>query len=371
MSVKFRKPWKAEITARERLQRQMRGEAIDRSFNMEFGYWEENYTVWKPFAENGITTEAMANEAFSFDPIHLVFGNVWMEPHFPEREIARAGNKITMQDCNGLTAEVFAGSASTIPHYTKSAIETPDDWAKIKAERFNPASPTRKPNVEEILARHPNNRDYPLGIDAGSMIGKIRDMLTFEGICYAWADYPEMLDDMVETCCALVENHIDALLGKIEFDFASGWEDICFNHGPILPPKFFREVVAPRYKRIAKKLHNYGIDLWYTDCDGDVRPLLPIFLDAGINCLFPYEVNSCAHPSELLDAHPSLKIMGGVDKMKMIEGGTALTSYLETLVPYVRRGGFIPFCDHRCLPDVTWENYMFYLDEKERLFGRL
>jgi len=336
---------------------------------MEFGYWEENYTQWPMFVENEIMHEGQANEFFSFDRIATINSLTWMDPPFPHKVIKQMGDKQIIQNHDGLTAEVMTHQHSTIPHYTSSSITTPDDWKRVKAERFQPNTPGRQLNIEEIILKHPPTRDYPLGIDCGSMIGKIRDMLTFEGVCYAWGDYPEMLEDMVETCCRLVESQLDRLLGKIDFDFASGWEDICFNYGPILPPSFFKEVVAPRYKRIKKKLQAHGIDLWYTDCDGDVRPLLPIFLDAGINCLFPYEVNSCTHPGELLDTYPNLRIMGGVDKMKLIEGPKAIKSYLESLVPYVKRGGFIPFVDHRCPPDVTPENYLYYLDLKEELFG--
>jgi uroporphyrinogen decarboxylase len=338
---------------------------------MEFGYWDENYTVWEAFAKNGIKQEWQANAAFNFDRIEMLWHNIWMQPPFEYKEIARHGDRIIIQNHNGVTAEKFESHNATIPHFTKSSIVTPDDWKKVKAERFDPATPARRVDIQALKARYAADRDYPLGVYCGSMIGNIRDMLTFEGICYAWHDYPDMVEDMVETCCVLAENFLDAVLGHIQFDYASGWEDICFNYGPILSPKFFAQVVAPRYKRIAKRLREHGIDIWYTDCDGDVRPLLPIFLDSGINCLFPYEVNSCAHPGEILDAFPGLRIMGGVDKMKMIEGGTALTAYLESLLPYVKRGGFIPFCDHRCPPDVTWENYLFYLDEKERLFGSL
>jgi len=365
----IRSPWKGTITPRERFKRQMNFQSVDRSFNMEFGYWEENYKEWDLFTKNGIKTEWEANEFFAFDPIHSIGGNTWLDPHFESKEIERKGSTIVIMNSDGLTAEVPADSHSSIPHFTDSSIKTPEDWKKVKAERFSKDSPGRLLDVEKLMQQHPNDRNYPLGVHCGSMVGKIRDMMTFEGICYAWGDYPEMLEDMVETCCMLVENALDQVLGKIEFDFASGWEDICFNYGPILPPSFFKEVVAPRYKRICKKLHDNGIDLWYTDCDGDVRPLLPIFLESGINCLFPYEVNSCTHPGELLSQYENLRIMGGVDKMQLIAGKEATKSYLESLVPYVERGGYIPFCDHRCPPDVTPENYLYYLDLKEKLFG--
>ena len=61
--------------------------------------------------------------------------------------------------------------------------------------------------------------------------------------------------------------------------------------------------------------------------------------------------------------------MGGVDKTKLIAGKKAIKEYLESLVPSVDRGGYIPFVDHRCPPDVTYENYLYYLDLKEKMFG--
>jgi len=361
--------WKGTMTPRERFNKQMRFQPVDRSFNMEFGYWDENYTQWDIFVKNGIATEEEANEFFSFDPMKIFYTGTWMDPGFEYKEIERRGNKVIIQNSDGLTAEVLANASSSIPHFTDSAIKTPEDWKRVKEAHFRVDSPGRKVDVAAAIKAHLPDRTYPLGIDCGSMIGKIRDMLTFEGICYAWADYPDMLEDMVETCCTLVEHGLDQVLGKIDFDFASGWEDICFNKGPILPPSFFEDVVAPRYKRISKKLHAHGIDLWWTDCDGDVRPLLEIFLDSGINCMFPFEVAHSGHPGELLDKYPGLRILGGVDKIKLIAGPEAIKEYLESLIPYVKRGGFIPFCDHRCPPDVTVENYLYYLNLKEKLFG--
>jgi uroporphyrinogen decarboxylase len=61
--------------------------------------------------------------------------------------------------------------------------------------------------------------------------------------------------------------------------------------------------------------------------------------------------------------------MGGFGKMQMIEGRGAIKAFMESLAPAVERGGYIPFCDHRCPPDVKPDNYLYYLDLKERMFG--
>ncbi|MFC1462932.1 uroporphyrinogen decarboxylase family protein [Verrucomicrobiota bacterium] len=365
-----REPWKGTMTGRERFNRQMHYESIDRCFNMEFGYWEENYQVWSIFTKNGIKQEWQANQFFNFDPIHGTWDNVWLSPGFPHKVLEETATHQIIQNGDGLTAEVPKDGHSTIPHFTKSSVVTPDDWKRVKEERLMRDDPGRKVDVEAMKAAYPDDRTDPVGVSCGSMIGRIRDMLTFEGIAYAAYDYPEMVEDMVETACVLVEDYLDQVLPHVRFDYASGWEDICFKNGPIVSLDLFTNVVMPRYKRIGKKLKAAGIDIWYTDCDGDVRPLLPGFLEAGINCLFPYEVNSCVHPKVLCDEYgKDLRIMGGIDKMELIKGREAIKAYLESVESLVARGGYIPFCDHRCPPDVNETDYLYYLDLKEQMFG--
>lgn len=366
-----RAKWAGTMTDRERFNNQMHYRPVDRCFNMEFGYWEENFRTWPIFLENGVAGNAEADIFFAFDDIRVVGGNVWMNPPFASELVEETGETRIVRNADGLLAEVPRDGHGTIPHYMQASIVTPDDWKRCKEERFRRDDPARRIDVEAVRRAHPPSRPYPLGVWCGSMIGKIRDMLTFEGLAYACHDYPEMVEDMVETCCLLVEDSLDQLLPAIDFDYASGWEDICYRNGPIVSLGFFHEVIVPRYARIGRKLRAAGIDLWYTDCDGDVRPLLPGFLEAGINCLFPYEVNSCVHPGVLLREYGTeLRIMGGFDKMELLKGRAAIRTYMDSLVPLVERGGYIPFCDHRCPPDVSPDDYLYYLDLKEAVFGR-
>jgi len=366
----IREKWKGTMTDRERFNNQMHYKPIDRCFNMEFGYWNENFTEWDIFRDNGITNNGEADRFFNFDRIAGAGGRTWMHPAFEWKVIEETEDKKIIQNGDGLYAEVPKDGHDTIPHFVKSSITTPDDWKRVKEERFRIDDPARTIDVEAIKRRHPPTRDYPLGVGCGSMIGKVRDMLTFEGLAYACFDYPDMVEDMVETSCRLVENVLDQVLGHIDFDLATGWEDICFKNGPIVSVDFFNNVVVPRYKRISKRLHAHGIDLWYIDCDGDVRPILSGFLEGGVNCLFPFEVNGCAHPKELFDEYgKELRIMGGFDKIEMGKGKQAIKKYMDTLVPLVERGGYIPFCDHRCPPNVKPDDYLYYLDLKEEMFG--
>ncbi|MCK4999901.1 MAG: hypothetical protein KAS23_10205 [Anaerohalosphaera sp.] len=364
-----RDKWAGTMTDRERFNRQMHYGSVDRCFNMEFGYWEENFDLWPMFADNGITNNAQADQFFNFDVIKL-YEYPWMNPAFERKVIEDRGDKQIIINQDGLLAEVPKDGHNTIPHFIKSSIVTPDDWKKCKEQRLRRDDPERKPDVEALKKLYPADRDFPVGLWCGSMIGKIRDLLTFEGLAYAGFDHPDMVEDMVETCCVLVEDHLDAVLGKIDFDFAWGWEDICFKSGPIVSVDFFNNVVLPRYKRINSKLKAHGIDVWFTDCDGDIRPILSMLIDAGVNTMFPFEVNCSGHPGDLLKEYgKDLRIMGGFDKMALGEGPDAIKKYMETLVPLVERGGYIPFCDHRCPPNVKQQDYLYYLDLKQQMFG--
>lgn len=366
----FRPKWNGTLTDRERFNRQMHYQPVDRCFNMEFGYWDDNFDLWPFFRDNGITNNDQADLFFNFDRFYRIEGEIWMCPPFEERMVEVRQDTQVWIDVNGLLAEVPIDNHDTIPHYLKASIVTPDDWKKVKAERFQLDHPARKMDIAALKQQHPAGRDYPLGVWVGSMIGKIRDMLTLEGLAYAIHDYPLMVEDMVETSCQLVEQFLDQVLPHFDFDYAGGWEDICYRGGPLVSLKFFNRVVVPRYERIHQKLAAHGIDIWWIDCDGDVRPILAGFLKGGINCLFPYEVNSCTHPGKLLEQYGrDLRIMGGVDKMALGAGREAIKAYMDTLVPLVARGGFIPFCDHRCPPNVKPEDYLYYLDLKEEMFG--
>jgi uroporphyrinogen decarboxylase len=255
MSVKpGREKWQGTMTDRERFNCQMHYQPVDRCFNMEFGYWNENFERWPLFADNGIKNNWQADVFLAFDIIKGISGNIWMHPVYPPRIVEERQHTRVIMNPDGLLAEVPKDDHDTIPHFLQASVVTPDDWKRCKEERFRRDDPERSIDVEQLRARHPSSRDYPLGVNCGSMIGKVRDMLTFEGLAYACYDYPDMVEDMVETCCLLVEDSLDQLLPHFDLDYAFGWEDICFKSGPLVSLDFFTQVVVPRYKRIGSKL---------------------------------------------------------------------------------------------------------------------
>ena len=69
---------------------------------------------------------------FNFDRIEVIGGNVWMCPPFENKVVSETEDKQIMINDDGLLAEIPRDGHSSIPHYTKASIVTPEDWKKAK-----------------------------------------------------------------------------------------------------------------------------------------------------------------------------------------------------------------------------------------------
>lgn len=108
-----------------------------------FGYWEENFQEWSIFTDNGVRTNDQADIFFSFDRIETWTGAIWMKPVFEKRVIEETADKRILMNADGLLAEVPKDGHATIPHFLKASIVTPDDWKRVKTERFRRDDPVR------------------------------------------------------------------------------------------------------------------------------------------------------------------------------------------------------------------------------------
>jgi len=243
-----------------------------------------------------------------------------------------------------------------------------DSWESYK-ERFD-LDGIRLPSNWESLKAEFENRDYPLGVDAGGYFGWARDLMGLEALCKAFYTQPELVRDMFEFRTEMTLRALRLVLKEVKVDYASWWEDMCYNRGPLISPRLFREFMVPQYKRVTGLLREHGCWLNIVDCDGDIRQLIPLWLEAGINCFFPLEVRAGSDPVAIREQYGrKALLMGGVDKTALIRGGKAIDEELRRVKPVVEDGGYIPHVDHRVPADVSYENYLYYLKRKRQLIG--
>ena len=52
------------------------------------------------------------------------------------------------------------------------------------------------------------------------------------------------------------------------------------------------EIIGHHYKRITELLNSHVIEIISLDCDGKIDDMIPIWLNGGVNTMFPIEVGT-------------------------------------------------------------------------------
>jgi len=80
-----------------------------------------------------------------------------------------------------------------------------------------------------------------------------------------------------------------------------------------------------------------------------------------MDVMSPWEVASGCDVVEIGRKWPDLVMAGGIDKRVLARGKEAIDRHLEYIIPaMLRRGGYIPMCDHGVPDNVSFENYLYY-----------
>lgn len=357
------------MTLRERWRRTMYYQNVDLLPNMEFGYWMETLGEWhKQGLPPHITSEAAAYKFFGIENWTTIYPNLGLSPEFPFETVSEDDKYTVYRDGNRTLCQINKVGHKSIPHYIEFGLKDRKDWEQFK-ERLNPDDPTRMPGNWQEAVGVLNRSEAPVAVNIGSMIGVPRNWIGFEDIALMTYDDPELLEEIVETLCQVACTVLEKVLKDVTVDFGAGWEDICFNSGPIVSPSFMRDIVLPRYKRITQLMQKHGCHLSWTDCDGNLNPIADIFMEGGINIMFPVEVNGGTDPVALRKRFGTdMRFQGGFCKMKFAESPQAIDAELLRLKPVVDEGGFVPGVDHRVQADAPLANYMYYLKRKRELY---
>ena len=365
--------YRKSLTTRDRFRRVMQFKGVDRIPNFEFGYWDELYNIWhKQGLPEYVNNEFSANEYFGFDRFELCpinKGINWLMPPFENRVLEETDKYKVVVDEDGVKSIIYKDGTSTIPKFLEFPLKNRKDWTRLK-KRLDPYDRRRIPdNWFDLIADY-TARDYPLGVCIGSLLGFIRDLMGFENTAIAFYDMPDLMDEMIEHMCEFNICIIEKVLSFVDVDYANGWEDIAFKNGPIISPIMFKKFLFPRYKRIAEVLNKHGVRIIFTDCDGNIMPIVDQWIEAGYICQFPIEIAAGTDPVILRKKYgEQVLLIGGVNKHALIKGKKTIDTELKKLEPLINQGGFIPHLDHRCSPDITFENYLYYLEQKKKFLG--
>lgn len=368
------------MTDRDRFVATMHYQPVDRCPICDFGFWDETIPEWHkgglPCNVHWWSTEGEihTDDWFGMD-VYATWTSpeVGLCPAFEDKVLEDRGDHEVAQQSNGVIVlrKKYLGS---IPHHMGHLLTDRDSWLKHYKPRLDPTNPDRFAAWDAARSSWADpDRQKPNSLCGGSLFGFLRDWMGLENISLVPYDDPAWFEEMVQTLA-------DCTLAVMERTFAQGatfescnmWEDMCYRGGPLLSPDNFKRFLVPQYRRITDLLHRHGVDVVWVDCDGMIDLLIPLWLESGVNCMFPVEVGTWkADPLRLRKEYGrDLLMMGGFDKHVLQASPDAIRTEVQRLAPLCEEGGYIPMPDHRVPPDVPYTNYLTYLREARRVWGK-
>jgi len=284
----------------------------------------------------------------------------WFLPHFEKKIISEDKKYIELIDFDGIRKKIFKDNSS-MPFWLEWPLKDRNDWENIKRDRLSldNISERFKEDLDEFSKNHNDTLSGILDAPVG-FFGSLRYLMGEERLYLMYYDDPALIKDILEHLCNLWIAISEELTEKIDFDIAIFWEDMAGKQGSLISPSLFKEFMMPNYKRLIGFLKSKGIKYFSVDCDGKIDGLIPLFLEAGINIMYPFERQASNNLVEIRKKYPELGMLGGFDKNSLYKGKQYIDNELENMSWLISRGGYIPFADHAIPPNSSWENFKYY-----------
>jgi len=358
------------MTSRERMIAFFTDKPVDRvPFINQWGPWEEARLRWK---REGMKSDDDWYTLFGFDSSGVDLGvNLGICPEYEWKQIDEDDEYIIFRDGHGVLQRARKDGTS-MPEWLDYPVKDRKTWEEHKW-RFDPETPERFPPDWGARAEQLKQSDeltlicpYPYGFLSGP-----RTMMGVEGSLYAMADDPELILDINETLCNLWMALLQRVYDEARLDVIHAWEDMAGKNGSLISPGMFHRFMTPFYRRMMTLAEERGTVIRLVDSDGYMHGLTPLFLEAGMTGIYPYEVQAANDVGKLLREYPSFHALGHIDKRAMAKDKAAMDVEIERLREIVEIGRFIPHMDHAVPPDVSWENYQYMVWRWKELVGKM
>jgi uroporphyrinogen decarboxylase len=359
-------------------------------------FWQQTLEEWsKQGAPKEIIDPRFRREYFRFERIHWLIGTRYSDieegreelpskidlghgmtmpmavsvvtsplvPNYEPRFISEDERTLTLRSGKGQIVRYLKDDPSKMPMFLDWPVKDRATWNEYK-KRLDPNIPKRWPTDWNAWVQKMNGESEPLSLPVGSFYGYLREWVGSERILYMFYDDPGLIEDMMEQVLYLETEVIKRTLKDIKVQQATFWEDMAYKAGPLISPAMVRKFMMPRYKKITDLLHSYGVDVIYLDSDGNLNELIPLWLEVGINFIWPLEVAAGNDAVAMRKKYGRNLIIGGaIDKRTLIKGKEAIREEVMSKVPFLlEQGGYFPSVDHAVPPDVTFENYCYYIN---------
>jgi len=149
------------------------------------------------------------------------------------------------------------------------------------------------------------------------------------------------------------------------------YDDMASVKGPIFSPKMAEQLLAPAWQYMINTFKQAGAQKVCLHSDGDLMPLLDLFVDIGFQGLNPVEARTTMDVVEIREKYgEKLAMVGGLDNSVILPRGdrAEVRAHVQRCLSIVKEGGYV-IGAHTIGPDISVDTYDYVselIDEYNR-----
>ncbi len=182
-----------------------------------------------------------------------------------------------------------------------------------------------------------------------------------------YPDFTRVLLTKITECCKTLMGHFLREIGD-DIDMIKIGDDLGMQNSLLMSPKMYRDIVKPIHADYISFIKSHTKARLFFHTDGDVFPLIPDFIEMGVDILNPIQT-SAGKMSNLEELKrqfgKELVFCGAIDTHRILPFGTPdeVRAEVKRIIQVLgQEGGYMLSSVHTVLPDVPPENILAMVD---------
>lgn len=195
------------------------------------------------------------------------------------------------------------------------------------------------------------------------MLG-VSDWDSLRAACFALVSRPAAVECLVDRITDFYAVCLDRVLSTVPVDYATFYEPIASNTAPVISPAMFARFAIPGYRKVIDLLKRHRVPLRILcTTGGNLTPLLPALIDAGINGLWISNIRSAGmqYPRLRRQFGAGIALIGGIDAAALARDEDSIRrSVAQTVPSLLESGRYLPCLDDRPRSNIPLAHYRLY-----------
>lgn len=314
-------------------------------------YWETTLDRWR---REGLPAGTSPADYFDNDIVRLS-GDYTLR--MPERVVSEDRDSRTYWDANGALRRDLHLEEGWTSQWLDYTIKTPDDWLRHRhLADFDEGRIGSDVTRSYARAR---SRGKAVFYSGHAVFHPTWEKVGMEHEMTLMLEDPDFVHELYAAQAKLMVDIYEGMRRRgLEFDGVFLADDLGYRVSPLISPELYRSLVMPYHRLLCEYFAERGLPTTLHS-DGNIAPLIPLFIEAGFRGLHPLEAKAGLDVRELKPRYgQKLVFFGNIDARMLSGTPEEIEAEIRAKIPVAMEGGgYIYHSDHSVPNSVSFRSY--------------